>query len=741
MAISALLSQNTGAGGSSPPAPAAAPPPISSPPRRRPALPKLPAYDPRVSFKSDAERDEWGRKLVAKIDHSLMQLVDRHDLIRSYRDQYEATSYPKSTPWPNAANLNIPTTRAAVDTVHSDIVGAMTGTTPLFRTEAFTQADEADAMAIEQILEWQVRDQANLPSVWDTLVKGALIDGTGIAEVCWRKEAARTRKPGHVLGKDGLPKIGADGQPVAALVEETEYVVNQPDIIPHDILDFAIYPVLAKSIPESIGCGVRIWLTKDDLLRGVRDGLYDEEQVGKLLKNPPEQPMRQAEQYGGDDGRDSRAGLDSAEALDAEDRAYQFFKVIWRYDEDGDGICEDCLFIVEMSTATMIRAETYPYWHMRRCFVDYTPIPREGHFYGYAVPEMIQSLHEERNAIRNQRVDAGTLYLSPVLAAKRGVKFDLNKQRWRPGAILHMDDPVNDVRPVSFQNVSQTAFAEEQKVQENVESLLGVSEYSMGSSPSRSRTVGEISQVSASGNKRIDTMIMRLHLANNEVANQIVGLDAQFLDAETEYSITRDGARVFQTLDKSQLRTRVRIQAQGNTVNSNKEMRLQSNETLFQMMQNTPIMQKPTRVYAVLTGYLQAMGIINVVPFIGTEDEAKQMEAKQEQQGPPPPPPPAISGKMDDTLVLAWLMQNNELSPQCIEQAANMSQQFQLGNAAISTLATAATAAHGAETETKHHVMRTAATRMMTPQAQQEPGVPPAAASASPMPPATQGAQ
>ena len=633
----------------------------------------MPEFDTALTFASQEERDELGRKLLMKVRQALASLSTRHEYVRAWRQQYESKSIPKDTPWPNAASLNIPTTRGAVDTIHSHLYQAINGTSPLFRVEASAADDVEAAQIIEQVLQWQMIEQINMPNAWDFLIKNGLIDGTSIAKVPWRQESKRTRKPGFVKDDAGNSKLSATGKPIRALVEENEYVINQPDVEVIDILDFCLYPANAKSIESAIMVGHRVWKTSNDLRKGVRDGKYDKKQVERVMDGKASLPDMQGEQYGGDEARTAQAGMSMGGPTESDDRSFEIFELISLYGAGDDDIKEDCLFSLEMSTGTLLCAEVYPYWHNERCYVDYTPMPRSGSFFGYSIPELLESLHAEINAIRNQRVDAGTLVLSPVLAARRTVKFDFGRQRWRPGAVLHMDDPKNDVNPISFQSGGiQQSFSEEQSAREQAEKITGASDYSQGSSPSRSRTLGEVSSVLSEGNKKWDIIIARLHRSNNRVANQVIGLNRQYLPASTEYSITRNGQRVFLTLSADDLRARVRIQAQGNTLNANKELELQKWETLFQMGKQDPLMQKPTRQYAINAGYIASMGVVNPVPYIGTEGEAKEMEMKMESAPPPQPPPPQLAGKLDETATLALMFKEQQISPQDYQNAGQM---------------------------------------------------------------------
>jgi hypothetical protein len=650
-------------------------PQISAP--NLPDVPEVPPMPDSMDVPLDLTADErasLGSSLRDKINHAVQQKRDRDERIRQWRDQYEAVTFPKNFPWPNAASLNVPITRSITDTVVAIVMAAMTDTTPLVRVEAYPGAPDDAIRNMEQFINWQAEEQLDLRGFWDDIMLPSLRDGTAPCKIGWQKYNKKTKRMSLEQG----PKTGKLGW---SLIEEDDYEVNQPVVTPIDVLDFFLYPANSRTIKDAIGVGDRVWKTANDLRQGVIDGIYDEDSVRLLLDTVPQGERDTDESRGGDVSRAANVGIEDAETIDSADHAYELFECVWKWAKSEDDVQEDCYFVVDMNSGILIRALHYPFWHGERCYFDYTPLKRPQSFYGYSIPEILEDLQAEINAIRNQRVDAGTLLLSPVMLKRRGIFKDANKQRWRPGAVLEVDDPDKDVKILSFQTMLQTAFSEEQSAREQAEKVTGVSDSAMGASPSRSRPLGETEAVMASGNIKFKLIVERNHRVSNKILQQMFLLDRQYMTDKLEFAISGQ-VGAFGAITPQELTTRVKISCQGNTQNG-AQQRLEASETLFQMSQVSPLMQHDLgRVWNVLAYRLNAQGITNVVPFIGTEQEAIQKQQQLEQQGPPPPEPPALSGKLDDPASLAMMFAEGTITTEQYQQAAQLIQQHQVITAA-----------------------------------------------------------
>lgn len=91
-----------------------------------------------------------------------------------------------------------------------------------------------------------------------------------------------------------------------------------------------------------------------------------------------------------------------------------------------------------------------------------------------SVPTLARGLEDEINEIANQRIDNVKFALNKKWFAKRGAEVDLSGLvRNTPGGIVMMNDPVNDVREITWPDVTQSAYAEQQGLDMSMDELLG----------------------------------------------------------------------------------------------------------------------------------------------------------------------------------------------------------------------------------------------------------------------------
>jgi len=91
-----------------------------------------------------------------------------------------------------------------------------------------------------------------------------------------------------------------------------------------------------------------------------------------------------------------------------------------------------------------------------------------------SVPTLARGLADEVNEIANQRIDNVKFALNKKWFAKRGAEVDLSGLvRNVPGGVVMMNDPVNDVREITWPDVTQSAYMEQQGIDMLTDELLG----------------------------------------------------------------------------------------------------------------------------------------------------------------------------------------------------------------------------------------------------------------------------
>jgi hypothetical protein len=91
-----------------------------------------------------------------------------------------------------------------------------------------------------------------------------------------------------------------------------------------------------------------------------------------------------------------------------------------------------------------------------------------------SVPQLAKGLSDEINEVANSRIDNVKFALNKKWFAKRGVEVDLaGLVRNVPGGVVMMNDPINDVREVTWPDVTQSSYMEQQGLDMSMDELLG----------------------------------------------------------------------------------------------------------------------------------------------------------------------------------------------------------------------------------------------------------------------------
>lgn len=601
-------------------------------------------------MKSEDERVKVGKHLQERIEYSLTQLRDRHDLIRLWRDMYDARAQRSDWPWEGASEISIPMIQSITDTIHANVLRVCRGVTPYFNISASKSGDEEIARKIQEGLHWQLSNQMEYGDKLDEILRIALDSANCFAHLPWRKTVGMAMSSAKIdeallasLLADGedpavienLRQQAASGSVAEIPVEQETVVYDAPAIETVDPLDFIMYPVNSPTLDAAQFIGHRVWMSRDDLLTAVISGEFEEDRVNELLGSPP-QTLRSDETSGADQTRVEGAGIYDTTTLCNDDLPYEMYRLLVKYRVRENKPAVWCVFVVERATGLVVKATRYPNWHGEPDYINYCPYPIAGQVWGRSVPDILRHLSEEVDAIRNSRVNAGTLALTPVFIQRRGSTSRTDGRSFSPGDIIEADD-VDGIKQLTVNPPTQAAFAEEDKAQREAEKVTGASDVMQGVSAKGDTTLGETQLMLQAGNAKFEVIVGRVQKANTALARQTLGLMRQHMTAEQEFAITGTSEFEFMAISPRDMRARVNLAPHGNTLNSNPQLEMQIAEKVWMMMERIP-WAKPENLYAAGRNLLIKSGVKNVIPYLGTEEQA--MESGQQE---PPPPQPNIT--------------------------------------------------------------------------------------------------
>lgn len=658
--------------------------------------------------------DDLGKEIMDIISLQYEERQERTAMVDAFRQQYEETRgyMGGKGPFEGSADVHTPMTRNDVDVLHAELLRVCTGVEPYIRLRQRRtgNVDQAHAELLqkrEAFLHSRLENEINFRSLMDRVLKRSIIDGTCVVEVCWRKEY-RIENDRELIDEDLIRKLAKDKTPeeqeqalAQAQTNGIEYkgeklefgvdylevqadtvTADHPDLIRHDIHDVVVYPVRTEEIKDTILFGNRVWATENDLYRGVDEGYYDLEAVERLLDEVKPNGWYRGSPYPyepdnegiGKDGTNIIGGMNKH-------NPYELFKVVYDFDANNDGRAEKCLFTVDASKNIILRAQPLPYWSGEIPYIAYRPFPRDGFFFGEALPEILEGLQEVSDVVMDQMLDAGTLANSPFVTRLAGSNSQLNVSRLMIGKIFDVDDH-NDFQIHNWNIPSQDNFLDHNVVMNMAEMLTGVTDAKSGVSSGTSRPLGETQRLLEQAGIRFEVIIGRVQDYNRLAAFHVISFERQYLDPESEEEITGEPAGLFSGISKSELRRSLNIYPLGNNRNTSREMEMVSAEKTLLASANSPAMQAPPQHWEVMRKFLKAHGNDDYETFIDSKENfVKRMEESQNKK--PPAEPPSLSGKMDEIMTLAKIMQDESGGQmtyvQALAAASQLAQQLGIG--------------------------------------------------------------
>jgi hypothetical protein len=582
--------------------------------------------DIKLNLSADA-RKQVGLDLLQKIRDSRQGMAPLLRDVEKWRKRYESELPDKSFPWPDCSNLNVPITQTHVDTYKAHIKSVITSVSPYVLVSTSSKAKKAKAGLVQRAVHNMQEDRMKLSESLNDTIQESLIAGTCVGKVVWREDYRTVRDEEPETDPLGMPVIGPDGRPAVKLVEKEEPRYRGPKVELVDLDNFVVYPLTVKDAESATLIGDKYRLTADEIRRRVKKGIFDADAANSLLDamGNEQGQTETSEEY--KDSIDGISKVDFGELW--------FWEVIAPYDYNKDGLQEDCLFVLEEKTGTIVRAIQFPYWHGRRYYVPIRPFPRAKRFFGRALPKILEGVQDELNAVHNQRVDATTIAMTKAFKTRNNSGIDMDAQIITPGAVIPMKE-MDDLQEIDI-NPLVPGVDVEQISRDWGERASGVTDIASGKGTEEQKTLGEVRLVSAQGGARFSDTIEELQASTVEITEQVMGLMYQYMTDEelnelAEVELTPE-TTPDHVLTRADLRDSWKLKAHGNTGTANKmQQRDEALGIYDKLMENPLVMNNPVYIHRVTADLLNAYDRTDVESYIGSEEELKMMMEQFQQE-------------------------------------------------------------------------------------------------------------
>lgn len=511
---------------------------------------------------------------------------------------YEQVRDGKTQPFDGASNISAGDVPIAVENMHPRLLGAVL-TDPLANFRAENTASIKNLPHITKFMNWAFRsDMPDTIEKIDEHVHSTIMLGTQPTWIRWDK-VRNTYWEVEKMRKD-------DPESPETLQRKVE-LIERGCMDNLNLEDF-IVPVTEGKDPHKMSHNIRgYYLTAQEIVELVYRGIFIntganiETQIDALMQKENGEELE----------RLRVAGFSMPQI-----RARKRIRMLeWHggYTADNSGFRSECVFTVAKDLRLYCAGRYQPFPDGRRPFEVSWLIPRKNFFYGIGIPEMIRLLALERDAIHNQRIDAGSVSIIPFGFYRAASGFKPDKIVLQPGSWIPLDD-IRDATFANFSHPSTVLASEEAMTQAQIEKLSIAGSFQLGreSEVFRSRATARGTQiVVGQGNIRFNLLGERVKRGIARILTRVTTLYQAYLPPGTaERVLGPDGVNAFpKGLTRTDLRGKYHAYLTGDTESSNISVARQISTLIYQGLLENPLVQRsPSRIWEITSDFLSSYG-------------------------------------------------------------------------------------------------------------------------------------
>ena len=424
---------------------------------------------------NSSNQDALIKYVLEKVDRDRQALRPRKEFLEKCNSQYKGIVDNRN--YDGLANLHIPETLKAVETINSILQGGIFGAPNFVRFAEREKSDKVSADNMTDLNKYQM-DENGFELTMESLGRQLLIYGTCVGKVMWDFKQKESKK--RLRGEE-KPSKQLETTKDTWILEEVDIAdLILPPNTPWKSIDSADYVAEIKSKPKSF--------IKDK----IKKNWISKSQALKVIEANPTNLEDESLQKNRD--RLSESGIQIQK--DTED-AYSWIEY-WgllpaKYVADKDDLYEEddlvlsvCI-ILNRDTVVKLDKIINIFWHNELPYVSCPFIPLQGEFFAIGVPQVLYSLQRELDDTRNQVMDNKTFGLSNMWIADALAGLNVDHIQVEPMKVIRVKDksglvPVQP--PMFFQagiNVDGIIKEDMRQAVNAISGLQGVPQAGVGS--------------------------------------------------------------------------------------------------------------------------------------------------------------------------------------------------------------------------------------------------------------------
>lgn len=572
-------------------------------------------YDTDLKL-SGKEKKKMGTEIIEDIKKSIEDSGEFFDKLEEWNSLYEGDMPSKNSPWEGCSNTNVPVSTVRLDGIVNKIEQGIAEVIPNFMIKSEKLEDDK-VEAIEKLLQQRL-DKLEFRVFLEQILHNAGKQRTGVCVLRWDKVIKRRRGVEVYVDLEEFKKEYPNAKAAGLSDDEYAKIVKNIKVYGKDTVqieynqveehpclevinrqEFVLVPSNACSIEEARGKFMAVYITYQDLLKGIQNEVYKESDIEVLKRVVGEDALKEKKQ---EDVHISRQGQSEEEVSGIQPMGKEgrlMYVGMWKHDINGDDIEEDIMVTVDYETGVVLRSEAYPYWNGEPYFYDVKLKSRVKQFDGISIVERLAPLQYEINTQHNQRIDAWTQIINKIYLIDDNATLNPNptNQRLKPGQAIRVSGVVGGLQnaiqelvklPTGVPNFIQ----EEQTLLKYSDEIVGFSTLMTGQeSPTdpnapATKTIALLNEAST----HIANYVRHVRVGLNRIARGLLWLEYQF--GEDEYDI--EGVKLIkQDLNPDEMEIDIRASEQS----LNRALLL--NEAVFMLQTLLSVQQVAQNQYAV----------------------------------------------------------------------------------------------------------------------------------------------
>lgn len=564
-------------------------------------------------FQLDSERKKeivkYMNDCVEECKRQRMDLIERKkNAILNYEGIREGGG-----PWEGSSNISTMITTIAADMMHSKLF-PMVWNPDLMHFVGREKHDNTIAENNKILMHWALtKDMEDTQDKVDESLWRLVVEGSLQIKVQWEIYYTHITRANPV-SVDNRGQINYKVTYDQVKRERAKWCLKD--------LDRVYFPVNAPNVREADYIIEETYFTYPMILELKEQGLLLPDFDTDLLK---ERVQRLVDPDGIKETRNRALGV--TEYVDRlETYPIKVYEGCVKYDINNDNIREECVFI-SIPDLDIFGAGKPLHCISKignRPWIIRPFLRRPGSMIGKGIPEIVYHLHNEMDAIHNQRIDAGNMVIAPFFFYRPASGFDPDKIRVRPAMGIPLDDPQRDVVFPQY-NASRlsVSFQEEQQVMQLIQMLTNVTDPMLGKELANRPTARGTMSIIAQGEQRFAPLAARVV----KIFSDLISMTRRMYEENMDPSIAdrvlgRDGRQVWMRLSPEMIAGDYDCYMPIDLSNQNAASEMQANQILYQTMVQDPFVnQNPAYAWELRALYIYSLGKKDVEKIIGPKPD------------------------------------------------------------------------------------------------------------------------